>query len=1129
MRKTVEKALARLLALALLFSLTPVSARAAEAPPELSATAEAQYIQKYGNVTLSLTCDELKAAGYGYGDVLTVRFLDQALELPLCGNFSDVDSGSPALFARAQDQYVLAAINMGDFATTYGVAVKTTHEDKSFEWSYADGVTGPVAFTLSLKEAGGYYDQYVLHQLSFTNEREAYPRLTDEQFANFRPVATTGMGLGVLYRTSSPVNPSIGRSAYADAALRRAGVTVVMNLADDEAAVRAYPGYADSYYAGTKYIALNMGVDFAAEDFRSKLAEGLRFFAQNPGVYAVLCNEGKDRAGFVAALLECLMGASFDEVVADYMETFRNYYGVTEDDPRYETVAGSNVIKTLSAAFGVSDLRGADLKTCAERYVRALGLKENELDALRQNLSARPALDLDALAKTARDTEFFTPIGHTALNYDEIAYEYIDPAPLLKEIAALRELCADAKNEKAFETRLLSVGDQRDRLFAMQIILENLTYADAKDTWASTEYQKVAADLSRVNDAFSGLVRDALRSPCAGAVSSHLSASAQEYYLRYSDMSEEEQALLARETALTTEYQSRIVEPYTVSYQGTDYTQESVSAAYQRGELDYDAYWSVYVEAARKANAAVGPIFVELVGVRNRIAALAGYDSYAAYAYENIYFRDYAPEDAEAYCEAVKKYVLPVARAYGLLRQDVRTEELPKDVAYSGEGMFDTLLPRFAELSDELLESARYTREHRAYDVDPAPNKTGTAFSMQLPYYNIPFFFSNADGSYNDLLASIHELGHNNHAYWLEEMSWTAAPLSYDTAEVHSQALELLMLRYYPALFGAQADAVETVNLNGILASIVQGCMFDEWQRRVYAEPGLTLEKANRIFREVCGEYGSVAPDDERTEMYGWFEVPHNFVMPMYYISYSTSAAGALAFWEESLSDYYAAVDDYLRFSAQPNEMGFAGTFAALGIDDPMSAAYLEGLARTVHDRLLPVAPYNDVYADDWFGAPVIFVSGNDIMRGVSEDAFAPDAPATREQCMTVLARIGGEREAAGEPYTLDEGVAWAVENGVSDGTDRAGALTREQFVTMLRRCAELMGVETETDGDLSAFADADEVSAWAADAMAWAVGAGVLGGAPDETGALLLAPQGGATRAQIAAMLMRLCDSAAA
>lgn len=106
----------------------------------------------------------------------------------------------------------------------------------------------------------------------------------------------------------------------------------------------------------------------------------------NKGTYYVHCTEGKDRAGFVSALLECLMGATYDEVVADYMVTYYNYYGVEPGTDKYEAIANSNIIKTLQNAFGVEDLSKADLQKGAKDYMKAIGLTDAEITDLMVNL-----------------------------------------------------------------------------------------------------------------------------------------------------------------------------------------------------------------------------------------------------------------------------------------------------------------------------------------------------------------------------------------------------------------------------------------------------------------------------------------------------------------------------------------------------------------------------------------------------------------------------------------------------------------------------------------------------------------------------------------------------------------------
>ena len=244
----------------------------------------------------------------------------------------------------------------------------------------------PVEVTFKMAEKGGYMAEYIMHDLQRTNDRADYPNLSDAEFGNFRNIATTGMGKDVLYRGSSPINPELGRNTYVDAALKQAGVNVIMNLANSPEEAEAYEGFADTYYSGQKVIYLNLGVDFSAPEFQKGLAEGLRFFAANKGTYYVHCTEGKDRAGFVSALLECLMGATYDEVVADYMVTYYNYYGVEPGTDKYEAIANSNIIKTLQNAFGVEDLSKADLQKGAKGYMKAIGLTDAEITDLMVNL-----------------------------------------------------------------------------------------------------------------------------------------------------------------------------------------------------------------------------------------------------------------------------------------------------------------------------------------------------------------------------------------------------------------------------------------------------------------------------------------------------------------------------------------------------------------------------------------------------------------------------------------------------------------------------------------------------------------------------------------------------------------------
>ena len=196
------------------------------------------------------------------------------------------------------------------------------------------------------------------------------------------------MGSGTLYRSSSSVNPKLNRNHEADAALMNAHARTVINLADSENEMTQYEGFATTHYADCEIIALDMGMDYRAEDYRRKLLERLRFIASHEGPYLIHCNEGKDRTGFVAAVLEALMGAGADEITADYMRTFYNYYGLEEGTEQYQKIADS-FSESVSAELGLSSLREHDkeLQSAAESYLKELGMTDDEIASLKNKLA----------------------------------------------------------------------------------------------------------------------------------------------------------------------------------------------------------------------------------------------------------------------------------------------------------------------------------------------------------------------------------------------------------------------------------------------------------------------------------------------------------------------------------------------------------------------------------------------------------------------------------------------------------------------------------------------------------------------------------------------------------------------
>ena len=156
-----------------------------------------------------------------------------------------------------------------------------------------------------------------------------------------------------------------------------------------------------------------------------------------------------------------------------------------------------------------------------------------------------------------------------------------------------------------------------------------------------------------------------------------------------------------------------------------------------------------------------------------------------------------------------------------------------------------------------------------------------------------------------------------------------------------------------------------------------------------------------------------------------------------------------------------------------------------------------------------------DVAKSDWFADAVAYVTDKGLMNGTGSDTFSPNASTTRGMLMTVLARYAGEDTTGGVTW-YEKGMNWAKANGVSDGTHPTVNITREQLVTMLYRYAG----SPKANGSLNSFSDAASVNSYAVNAMQWAVANGIVNGSNGK-----LNPQNNATRAQVAAILMRFCE----
>ena len=207
-------------------------------------------------------------------------------------------------------------------------------------------------------------------------------------------------------------------------------------------------------------------------------------------------------------------------------------------------------------------------------------------------------------------------------------------------------------------------------------------------------------------------------------------------------------------------------------------------------------------------------------------------------------------------------------------------------------------------------------------------------------------------------------------------------------------------------------------------------------------------------------------------------------------------------------------------------------TFTMPASEVSVSAAFTKS-----EEKPEQIAGFTDVLTTDWFADAVQYAVDNGMMNGTSETTFHPNGTTTRGMIVTILYRLekepavdngAGFADVAADQYYADA-VAWASANDIVTGysEEKFGpddSITREQFAAILYRYAQYKKIDVTATADLSGYADAAQISAYAETAMKWANGEGLITGVTDT----MLKPAGNATRAQAATILMRFCEEVA-
>ena len=502
------------------------------------------------------------------------------------------------------------------------------------------------------------------------------------------------------------------------------------------------------------------------------------------------------------------------------------------------------------------------------------------------------------------------------LNTDVVAYEDMQYSrPDLEELESVaEEICQLARETEDIDTVVEGIYrfyDVYDACYT-NFFLADLHYcADLTDIYWEQEYNFCREQISRADAALDQLYRaladSSLREELEGE--DYFGSGFFDAYQGESIWDETFLDLMEQEAALENQY-----------YQVTS----------QANQVEYysEEYFSVY-------GTQLAELLVELVALRQQIAAYVGFDSYPEFANQMYHSRDYSVQDAKAYLEQVPQWL---AEDYRSLNWSPVWENL---YDYCDER--DTL--RYVREATEKMggsfqEAFRVLEQGHLYDIGYGENKSSGAFEVYLWSYQQPFIFMSPYLDQSDKLTFAHEFGH-----FVSDYVCYGSGAGTDVAEVFSQTMEYLSL-----LYAEDTQALEAYKLADCMCTYVEQSAYALFELQLYQLEGeeLTAENVQQLYQQIGTEFGF--------DSWGWdsrdyVTVEHFFTEPMYIISYVVSNDVAFQIYQLEQEDPGAGLEIFEQciYDGDGYLIRFAENY---GLENPFDPSRLEAVSATLRREL---------------------------------------------------------------------------------------------------------------------------------------------------------------------------------
>lgn len=418
---------------------------------------------------------------------------------------------------------------------------------------------------------------------------------------------------------------------------------------------------------------------------------------------------------------------------------------------------------------------------------------------------------------------------------------------------------------------------------------------------------------------------------------------------------------LVAENKLTTDYQ-KLMASAQIDFDGKICNLSELSVYLENEDRSQrkkanDALWGWIAEQSETLDR----MFDDLVKIRDRIAKKLGFPNFIPVAYAKMGRTDWNQEDAKRYRDQIAKSVVPLASK--LYREQAKRIGIDNPKNYDLSFNFLSGNPKpcgneqelvalagkmYDELSPETSVFFQTMRDQELMDLSAKPGKANGGYMTTLPDYQVPFIFSNFNGTSDDVDVLTHEAGHAFQGYLQKDELFSALKaMTMEVAEIHSMSMEFFTHPWMERFFQKDCEKYFYQHVVDALCFLAYGASIDEFQEWVYENPDASPDERNARYHLIELKYLPHLDYDGFPYLEGgarWQKQLHIYHYPFYYLDYTLAQVVALQFFLLDAKDHDTAWQAYLLACRQAGYQPFKALVKACGLKDPFEQGTLQAL-----------------------------------------------------------------------------------------------------------------------------------------------------------------------------------------